>query len=197
MYVGVVAGAAVWIWAVAVALDFACGLCWMLELMLVAFDLSIGIGTHGARVARRARRKALSPATTDLVRDAVDVARISHLNHSLDLIHCRCTESGRGLRVALVGVWTATEGIVGNLSALGVADDDQLRIWATRVEAVDGGSNCRDPSSNRGIVAGAAAGGLATTIGYQYLNQVFDHVVDLPCWVRDGFSSGTRIRIEH
>jgi hypothetical protein len=68
----------------------------------------------------------LSLASADLVRDAAPEARVAHLDDGFDLVHGGRAE-GRGCRrVALVGVWAATEGIVGNLRALRVADDDQL-----------------------------------------------------------------------
>lgn len=71
-------------------------------------------------------REPLSLASADLVRDAAPEARVAHLDDGFDLVHGGRAE-GRGCRrVALVGVWAATEGIVGNLRALRVADDDQL-----------------------------------------------------------------------
>jgi hypothetical protein len=80
----------------------------------------------------------LSLARSDLVRDAADEARVAHFDDGFDLAQGGGAESRRRLRVALVGVWAAAESVVGDLRALRVADDDELRARAPRVEAVDG-----------------------------------------------------------
>lgn len=106
----------------------------------------------------------MSPARSDLVRDAGPVARVAHLDDRFDLVHGGRAEGRRRRRVALVGVWAAAEGVVGHLAALRVADDDELRVRAARVEAVDGGRHGCDAGSHRGVVGGAAAGGLAAAV---------------------------------
>jgi hypothetical protein len=104
--------------------------------------------SYRTAVPLRPGREALSPARADLVRDAAPVARVAHLDYCFDLAHGGCVE-GRGCgRVALVGIGAAAEGVVGHLAALRVADDYELRVWAARVETVDGGSHGCDAGSH-------------------------------------------------
>ena len=153
MHVCIVARAAVWVRAVAVALDFAGGLFGVMTVSLVLFlfltfgkrqlgcplmDLAISYRTA---IPLRPRRKALSPARADLVRDAVHVAGVAHFDHGFDLVQGGCAEGWRCLRVALVGVGASAESVVCDLRALRVADNDQLRVRATGVETVDCGGD--------------------------------------------------------
>jgi hypothetical protein len=78
----------------------------------------------------------LSTASSNLVRDTVDIAGVAHLDDSLDLVQSSGAESRRSLGVALVGVWAAAESVIGDLGALRVADDDKLGVRAAGVEAV-------------------------------------------------------------
>ena len=79
----------------------------------------------------------MSTASSNLVRNAINIARVTHLDDSLDLVHGGGAESRRSLRVALVGVWAAAESVIGDLGTLRVSDDDKLGVWAARVETVD------------------------------------------------------------
>ena len=72
----------------------------------------------------------MSTASSNLVRDTVDVARVAHFDNRLDLVQSGGAERWRGLRVALVGVWAAAESVVGDLGTLGISDDDKLGVWA-------------------------------------------------------------------
>jgi hypothetical protein len=72
----------------------------------------------------------LSAASANLVRDAVDIARVAHLDDRLDLVQSGGTERRRSLRVALVRVWAAAESVIGDLGTLRVPDDDKLGVWA-------------------------------------------------------------------
>ena len=83
----------------------------------------------------------MSTASSNLVRDTVDIAGVAHLDDSLDLVQSSGAESRRSLRVALVGVWAAAESVIGDLGALRVADDDKLGVRAAGVETVDGGGH--------------------------------------------------------
>jgi hypothetical protein len=80
----------------------------------------------------------LGTASTNLVGHAIHIARVAHLNDCLDLAQSGRAERRRSLGVALATVWTATEGIVGDLRTLRISDDDKLRVWAARIEAVHG-----------------------------------------------------------
>jgi len=79
----------------------------------------------------------LSTASSNLVRNAINIAWVAHFDDSLDLAQSSGAKRRRSLRVALVGIWTATESVIGDLSALRVSDDDKLGVRAARVEAVD------------------------------------------------------------
>lgn len=144
--------------------------------------------THRASVPLRTRREALRAAGADLVRDAVAVARVAHLDDGLDLVQSGGAESRARLRVALVGVWAAAEGVVGDLRALRVADDDELRVRAARVEGVDSGGDGGDAGADGRVVGCAAAGGLAAAggrsglVGWGGMEEG-----RLPCWVGDCF----------
>jgi hypothetical protein len=94
--------------------------------------------TYRTAVPRRSRRETLSAASPNLVRDAVDEARVAHLDDGLDLAQSSGTESRRSLRVALIGVWAAAESIISDLGTLRVSDNDKLGVRAAGVETVDG-----------------------------------------------------------
>ena len=79
----------------------------------------------------------MGTASTNLVRDTVDVAGVTHLDDRLDLVQSGGAECRRSLRVALVGVWATAESVIGDLCALRVSDDDKLGVRAARVETVD------------------------------------------------------------
>ena len=72
----------------------------------------------------------MSAASANLVRDAVDIARVAHLDDGLDLVQGGGAESWRRLRVALVGIWAAAESVIGDLGTLRVSDDDKLGVRA-------------------------------------------------------------------
>jgi hypothetical protein len=125
--------------------------------------------SYRTAIPLRPGREPLGLASADLVRDTAPEARVAHLDDGFDLVHGGRAE-GRGCRrVALVGVWAAAKGVVRHLSALRVADDDQLRVRAAQVEAIDGRSHGCDAGSHRGVVGGAAAGRLAAAVGWSVL----------------------------
>ena len=95
--VGIAAIAAVWVGAIAVALDLA------------------GVLTC---VAGGARRETLGLAGADLVTDASYETWVAHLDDGLDLGLSGGGESRGGSGVALRGVGTAADGIVGDLTTL-------------------------------------------------------------------------------
>jgi hypothetical protein len=120
--------------------------------------------SYRTAIPLRPRREALSLASADLVRDAAPVARVAHLDDGFDLAHGGRAESRSCRRVALVGIGAAAKGVVRDLAALRVADDDELRVRAAGGETVDGRGHGCDAGSHRGVVGGAAAGGLAAAV---------------------------------
>lgn len=105
----------------------------------------------------------LSSAGADLVRETVDVAGIAHLDDRLDL--------SSGLRVdcvggraddLLVGVASATEGVVGDLGSLGVSDQHDLGVGTFGGVGIHGGCHSSCALARGAGIAGPAAGGLST-----------------------------------
>lgn len=72
----------------------------------------------------------MGATSSNLVRDTVDIAWVTHLNDRLDLVQSGGAESRRSLRVALVGVWAAAESVIGDLGTLRVSDDYKLGVRA-------------------------------------------------------------------
>lgn len=96
----------------------------------VAQELTRGECTYRTAVAGWAGGEALSTASSNLVRNAIDIARVAHLDDGLDLVQGGGAESWRRLRVALVGIWAAAESVISDLGTLRVPDDDKLGVWA-------------------------------------------------------------------
>ena len=82
---------------------------------------------------------ALSSACPNLIGQAIDVARVAHLNDRLHLRGgFRIDGVGRSADDALVGVASAAECVVRDLGALRVSHEDDLSIGASRGIVVNG-----------------------------------------------------------
>lgn len=95
---------------------------------------------------------ATSSASSDVIRQTVDVVRVAHEDGGLD--------SGEGV-TGEGGAGAAAEGIVHDLPALGVADEDDLGRGAARVEGSHGRDHGGGALGGRRVVAHAAARRLA------------------------------------
>jgi hypothetical protein len=95
---------------------------------------------------------ALSLARADVVRETDDVVRVTHKDGSLDGVESIAGESRTG---------ATAEGVVDDLAALGVADEDNLGVRAALVEAGDSRDHGLRTLSRRVVVADAAALALA------------------------------------
>lgn len=103
-----------------------------------------------------------SLAGTNVVRSTGFEARIAHEDGRLDLAQGCSRESGCRVVVSFVGVTTATECVVEDLTTLRVANKDKLGVRTFAIEVVDGGGNRIDAINDGISIANAATAALAT-----------------------------------
>lgn len=114
----------------------------------------------------------LCSAGPNFVGQSIDVAWIAHLNDGLDLSRSRGVDGvGCSANDALSGIASAAEGIVGDLSALRVTDENDLSIGAPRGIVIDRLGDGRCPLARRAGIAGTATGSLSST--WEMLRRVW------------------------
>jgi hypothetical protein len=105
----------------------------------------------------RGKTYALSGAGADIVRQTRDVSGAAHENGSLDHVERAGRDARCGRGDARTGVGAAADGVVHDLSALGVSDKDNLGVWTALVEAVHGGGHGSRALGGRSAILDAAA----------------------------------------